>query len=466
MKHAVIVGGGISGLLAAYLFAKDERYTVTVVERSDRLGGLLKSFDYGKWGAFDHGAHNILESGITELDELFWSLWPEDEWQVTQTINGQIRALTGLIYQGRVQHNSPFMDLRNHPKWKTFVADFLAHVNQLSSVEITEINQLDAYSYSEQLFGRLITEEIVSPALEHLYGKEARTLNAMVMRLTQFNRLVLFDEKLMEELVFTPILGSRLSYTEQLNLPAQCLHHKRSLYPRKYGIYRVIEAIEERLRDLGVVFEMNAEVDQVEIEQQRFKSMTVNGQSLAVDQVVWSAGYAGLASLLTIPVAVESVDSPPRTVMTNMVLSQPLVAGELSFIYSYDQGSRIFRLDNYMNYCEGAARAGGYPITVESLIYEPFDIDTLQKEINTELLAYGLITESTEILFQRTEVLASGFPLLTQNNVNIVNQAREDVRAKHLQNLTVIGVLSEEGLFFESDVLKDAHLKVKGVINE
>ena len=69
MKRVVIIGGGISGLTTAYLLANSGEYEVHIVEKTDRLGGLLKSFDYDEYGYFDYGAHNILETGIKELDD-------------------------------------------------------------------------------------------------------------------------------------------------------------------------------------------------------------------------------------------------------------------------------------------------------------------------------------------------------------------------------------------------------------
>lgn len=88
-ENIVIVGGGIAGLLSALLFSQDDKYTIHLVEKSAELGGLQKSFDYGKFGKFDYGAHNILETGIKELDDLLFGLLPEDEWHISSAINGQ-----------------------------------------------------------------------------------------------------------------------------------------------------------------------------------------------------------------------------------------------------------------------------------------------------------------------------------------------------------------------------------------
>jgi oxygen-dependent protoporphyrinogen oxidase len=56
--HVVIVGGGISGLAAAF-FLRDEAVRVTVLEGSPRLGGKLSVSEIGGV-ALDEGAEALL----------------------------------------------------------------------------------------------------------------------------------------------------------------------------------------------------------------------------------------------------------------------------------------------------------------------------------------------------------------------------------------------------------------------
>ena len=68
--HVVIVGGGISGLAAAF-FLRDEAVRVTVLEGSSRLGGKLSVSEIGGV-AVDEGAEALLVTrpeGITLIAE-------------------------------------------------------------------------------------------------------------------------------------------------------------------------------------------------------------------------------------------------------------------------------------------------------------------------------------------------------------------------------------------------------------
>jgi len=459
----VIIGGGISGLTAGYLFANSGKYEVHIVEKSDRLGGLLKSFDYGEHGHFDYGAHNILETGIEEIDDFYYNLLPEDKWQVTTTINGQRRALTGLMYNKRLQENSPFIDLLDNKNLSEYIGDFFDNIGE-STESFDDMYKRDAYSYSLHLFGKKISDEIITPAVEKLYKRHPKELNVMVLFLTQFTRIGLFKEAVMKEFVHLKNIGSRLSYTNQLNLPEEYLTTFKSRYPRDYGIYRVIDAIEVKLEEMGVVFHKNSVVTDLKLNNNRIKEIKINDTNYAVDTLVSSVGYYPLSKLLNIDTSKHTFDTHPKTIITNLLIDKPLQCGELSFIYSYDKGTKVFRIDNYYNYCNGAFANGLYRVGIESVEFEEIDVNALQEKLIEELIEYKIMSKDTKIAFIKTEILDNGFPLLSQNNIEIINDLKKSINSLNIENLVNIGILSEEGLFFESDVVKNAYTKIKGVI--
>ena len=68
-QDCVIVGGGPVGILASILLSKKCK-NITVIEKSNTLGGLLKSIQDDKGNYYDIGTHipNVVK--IKELDNI------------------------------------------------------------------------------------------------------------------------------------------------------------------------------------------------------------------------------------------------------------------------------------------------------------------------------------------------------------------------------------------------------------
>lgn len=66
-KPVIILGAGVTGLITGWLLAKAGR-TVTIIESSDTIGGLAKTYEWGGY-FFDNGAHNFFtrDSGVLEF---------------------------------------------------------------------------------------------------------------------------------------------------------------------------------------------------------------------------------------------------------------------------------------------------------------------------------------------------------------------------------------------------------------
>ena len=462
-NNIVIVGGGIAGLLSAYLYALKSDDIIHVVEQSDRVGGLLKCFDYGEFGKFDYGAHNILESGIEELDALLWGLLEEDEWTVSSAINGQKRALTGTYYNGKLQEGSPFIDLRTVPNIDELTIDFLSNLEKNS-----EVNFSTAYNYAESIFGQKITNEHINPIFKSLYGKDAKEMDYMAMFLTPLTRVGLFDINIMNDLLSTKLLSRNLAYPNQKTLPSQYFGTKKTHYPKNYGIYRVIEKLEEKLYEHGVKIHLNSTIDNVKLEDNRVVEVMLSDEKISeIKTMLWSAGLGSLKPLLNLKTKDIQFEKPPRTAITNILIDKKLTISDMCYIYNYDDNFQTFRIDNYSSYCENSQRDGFYPISVEMLIKdETQNAEEIREIALKELEEFGVLEEKTKIGFSKTEILEYGFPLLSKNNIEIFDNTRKAIESLNVKNLTLVGVLANKDLFFESDIKKDLYYKIKELIDD
>ena len=68
-KKVIVLGAGIAGLSAAYFFARNKQFDVTVLEQAPVTGGLCASFEYKNF-TLDYGAHKIYSVIPGVLDDI------------------------------------------------------------------------------------------------------------------------------------------------------------------------------------------------------------------------------------------------------------------------------------------------------------------------------------------------------------------------------------------------------------
>lgn len=447
----VVVGGGIAGLVAALLLAEQGGRKVIVIERENQVGGLLRCFDYGEYGVFDYGMHNMYETGVASLDELLFGLLPKDDWQLLERGG---RDLAGVVFNGVVQHNSPFPDLRSLPRqqWEACILGFFRQL------ELQDSRGHDnAWEDVSTRFGPAVAE-VIDTALRKQFGKPAQELVPFATHLTTLSRVVMFSEEPFANLMESATLRDRLAWPEQRTLPAQWESGRKAYYPRKYGMYRVIDALLARLQASGVEVLTDAQVQSLDIADGRVKSLTVkygSGQrQIALQKMIWTSGLPAMAQLLDLDLSGYRFDPPRKTVVVNLLLRQPPQMGDLYYLYCYEPGCHTFRITNFTGYCKGAPRAGGWPVAVELLLDAPLpDAEGMKRLALGELKRFNVIASDEDVIFSAVEPLATGFPMPSVNNFKALSDIRARIAATKLANLTLLGILSEENVFFQRDVL-------------
>lgn len=449
----VVVGGGIAGLVAALLLAERHGRKVAVIERESAPGGLLRRFDYGEHGVFDWGMHNMYETGISELDALLLSLLPADQWQI---LEGPKRDLAGVCYAGRQQRNSPFPDLRLllPDLYEKCVAGFFRQLDLA-----VDYGAENAWTDACTRFGQPIADLVIDPAMRKQFGKPAREMGAFATRLTTLWRMVMFDEPLCRDILQVSKLRERLAYPEQRTLPVEWASGRKGYYPKAYGMYRIIDALLARLQAAGVEVMTATEVSSIARTGSRVDRVTLraDGGERSIDAVgnlVWTVGLPGIANQLGLNLRDYKFDRAPKTVIVNLLLRDLPRMGDLYYLYCYEPGCRTFRITHFGAYCEGAPRAAGHPVAVELLIDEPLPAEAQLENIALdELERFGVIQGRDDVAFSAVEVLNSGFPMPSALNLRNLGDIRQRLACLGVTNLVNLGILSEENVFFQTDVL-------------
>lgn len=462
----LISGAGISGLLSALLLARRGRGTdVVLVDKCPEPGGLLRRFRYGAHGDFDYGMHNMLQTGIDDLDDLVFGLLPEEDWQL---LEGSQRDLAGIFINGRLQRNTPYVDLRSlSPEdYRACLAGFLEHMDRHH--DIVESRE-SARHYLVDRFGPTVAETALLPALEKIHRKPAGELDYMASVFTPMTRIAFCDEPLVRELTASPWLRERVAWSDQRTLPLERSSGRRAYYPVKYGMYRIVDSMVGRLRAAGVQMFLGAEIASLKTEKGRVQGAVVrqDGRDTAIegiDQLIWTANIPLLGAMLGMDLRDMARDPQLRTVVVSMIVDKPLEGmGDLFHFFCYTPGFHTYRLTNFVNYCRGAPRNGGLPITIELLLEDELarkiDLEATAKD---ELFRFGVTAPNTQVLFAKAEFLDSGFPMPSRNNIRLVRHVRDGIAAMGLENLELAGILARDNLFFQTDVMIDIHGKLAG----
>ena len=109
-KNIIIVGSGISGLLANYILKK--KYNTTIIESSKEIGGLLGSIKY-KNMYFDYGTHIPFKINHNKIDKILFSKLNKKKWNI---FNTSVRE--GIYNFGKLDQSSGTLDARIIPKKK------------------------------------------------------------------------------------------------------------------------------------------------------------------------------------------------------------------------------------------------------------------------------------------------------------------------------------------------------------
>jgi|688.fasta_scaffold20300_3 protoporphyrinogen oxidase len=456
----VVVGGGIAGLVCALLLAESRNVPVTLIERGSSLGGLLGKIEYPNAGVFDLGMHNMYETGVADLDRFLYSLLPDREWQL---LEGPKRDLAGAYFRSKLQLNSPYPDLRLlNVKTRSSYLRQVMHAATKSSIADDDG---DAYAEASRLFGTAIAKDVIEPILRGLYGVSADRLHGSTLWLNNIHRILLLEEEEIRRYEDDTNVRSRIGYPEQRKLPPSWSSGRRAYYPRNFGMYRVVDAIKSRLVKARVEILVNAEPRSINLHKQRVSSLDIvqsgkDSKRVGVEHLYWSTSPTAFARLLNLGIDQLSYDVPRSTWVVSLLLREPPHMGDLYYFFNYEPNFDTFRITNFSAYCDGAPRANGYPVSMELLLDSTVSTEKVVQTAMHELVQFGIIDSPEMILFGAPLRLPNGIPLLTKNNVASLSEVIRMIESANLRNLSLLGVNSQRGRFFQRDVLSDVWTQV------
>jgi protoporphyrinogen oxidase len=461
----VVIGAGLSGLVAGCLLARSGiSAPIIVVDAASEPGGLLRSFDGGHFGRFDHGMHTFTSANLPDLDEFIFGLMPRDEWVV---MAGKERDISGVYFRGQLQRACHYPDLRSLPEHLRphCIADFCLNLGRAEQPSET----LEAFV--TQRFGKQVGEHVFDGIAKKMYGMSTSELDPIVARIFPLDRIALYDESDFSNLMNSDHVRTRVAYPEQRNLDLKYASTRYSLYPKKFGAFRLIDALVKRLQEGGGKLLTGTKLEKVATRDGRIESLFLRrGEETlnlkAPRQVFWTVGYPMLARMFGFDAEVKPFESRRKPAVVSLLLDRQVDLGDLYYFWNWDSEFKSYRITNYCGYCPTAARAGGYPVGFEFVLdpNDSTDPASLANLAIRELNAMGLSPKGAEVLFSIGGALPVGFPTFSRENRRRLTQYQAEFRALAISNLAVTGIQAEWGVIYQPEVLAHTHRTVQAFL--
>lgn len=263
-----IIGGGLSGLAAAYKLSKDPKNIVTLFEKEKNLGGMLKSYQINNYGIEEYYHHIFLDD--TEIIDLVKELGLEKKlkWNLVKNgyyINGKNYSL-----------NTPF-DFLKLPGFSIIDLARLAFLT-LKIKTTKDLKALDGIKAEEWIIknsNENVWNNFVSPLLQSKFGKNYRSISAA------------WFVKRIQIRAHRKWNGEVLGYLEG-------------------GFYQLIDRLKEKIEANGGKIYCGTAIEKIIIENNTVRELFLAGRTIPFDKVI----FTGSSDFLR-KISQGVIDPPP-----------------------------------------------------------------------------------------------------------------------------------------------------------
>lgn len=309
----VILGGGISGLSAAYYAAKNAKITsVSLLEASNRVGGWIRSRVSPNGAIFEQGPRSIRVPGAGKntLDLV-------EDLQLTDKLIGiqynHLASKNRLIYSNGTLHLLPLeislkllfrkIPLLNHSLTKYIWTD-------LNTPGVSKEDE-SLHSFFQRRFGQDVADKLISPIVCGVYAGDAREISIKSL----FKSLFEIEQKYgsvikgMVQHRLEMVSGSKGDSTSTQNtsqdesvgshgaLVARLQKEHCALWSLQGGLEQLPQALANHLKEQGVKIETEKKCEKLTFKSDRVE-LLINGATQGCSHVISSLRAKDLAELV------------------------------------------------------------------------------------------------------------------------------------------------------------------------
>jgi len=413
-KKVLIIGAGISGLVAAYIEAKKGN-KVEIFDSEDRAGGLLKSYKFAN-NYFDIGTHFISPTGIDFLDNFLLGDLDENDFNIQNIVHNS------NYFQGKLSNISGYVNSHSLEEKK-----YLQGCLDLIHLKDLEYDSLEHFTLSK--FGLTFYEEIFKKVYLKYFHKDPKLISHNMSNFYETNRLIAFSKEISSELTKSCFFDDRLGHQEKIN-------GSTNYYPKKGGMSFYIDTLIIKLSRLGVKFHFNSSVEKVNLSGKGVKSIIVKGKNINLDRLVWSLP----APLLMIKSGKSVKSTPPHILDVGLyafLFQRPLLS-DSQYINVYEPSFFSGRVTLYQN----MTKQDIYTCSVEVLTDSSDNLPSADIIIS-ELLQMGIITEKNLCKSKDLRIKEKAIPVFSNQNIKDQEKLLTSCKSDFI-NVNIVGQSAEQ----------------------
>lgn len=426
----IIAGGGIAGLFAASVLLEKGFDNITIVERGDVVGGLLKSKIYpSPLGdmvpySFDYGTHFVIKTGNENIDRVLDLDINEQEYYQYSNSLPEGQYINSKLYCDSGCANATLFSSEVFEKIESEISDLIKNQQPKCGDNLKELF-LSKY-------GETATKNIYEPALEKFTGQNIEGLDTITETAFNSSRIILKGRQSSKKLKESSGWDDVVAYAHYLDGRSAI----KKYYPKESGVDLWVKKIEARLILGGVRMLKLSEIETLYVDKKRIKTVKLGDKgNIDCDYLIWTLPPIFLSKMTDIKVP----SRPPvfRSVsIINIITDTMPVKGPYWFTI-YDPDIRSFRVTVYDNFTnKGSGRK--YRLSVEVLHNNDFKGSAAdQKSIFHELKTMNILPDDALLLWSCHELIPVGFPILKSGDVEIYEQ-QIDVLQQSLENLYIV----------------------------
>ncbi|XP_026480290.1 protoporphyrinogen oxidase-like [Ctenocephalides felis] len=294
----VVLGGGVSGLSAAYYLTRNKVGKVQVLEASQRVGGWIRSNIHDDF-IFEHGPRTLRPSGISGKNTLKLLQELNITHLIMPTKSTDPVSRNRMIYVNKKLHKLPSSLLYLFRKQEPFTKPLIYSLwtEFVTPSKVNRKNDESIYDFAKRRFGKEVADFAISPLICGICGGDAKEISVKLIMKDMFQN----EQKhggIIKGMLLDMLKFDKNKDKVDNELIKKAREEKWSLYSLKGGLEMLPKALCEHVKAKNTEISLKANITQLEFLPNSAK-IVVNGDTeIKTDHIISSLPANRLAVLL------------------------------------------------------------------------------------------------------------------------------------------------------------------------